>query len=316
MHTNKINGKKYIGITSNNVNVRWKNGYGYSDKLPIGRAIRKYGWDNFEHIIVEDGLDEESAKNLEMYLIEKNQTTDDKYGYNLTAGGDGITGFVHSDESKQKMSEKAKNRNMFGKNNPNFGNRWSDEQREAASVSKRRENISPETLKKMSDSAKKRVGELNSFYGKHHSDETKKKLSEIAKSRNMFGENNPNYGRKWSDEQKEKHSAAHRKENLSPETLKKMSDAAKRRTSESKPFFGMTHSDKTKALISKANSRPVDQFDLDMSYIATYKSMKDAGEKNSLTSASISNCCRGISKTAGGYIWAYSNKEIDNDDSK
>ena len=235
MHINKINEKKYIGITSNDVNVRWKNGYGYSEKLPIGRAIRKYGWNNFEHVIVAEGLDEDTAKNLEISLIDENQTTDDRYGYNLTSGGDGISGFVHSEE-------------------------------------------------------------------------TKRKISEIAKDRNMSGENNPNYGKKWSNEQRERAGVAHRRENLTQETLKKMSDVAKERVGKFNPFYGKSHSDETKALLSKANSRPVDKYDLNMNYITTYRSIKDAGDKNSLTSAAISNCCRGESKTSGGYIWRYSDK--------
>ena len=66
MHENNINGKRYIGITSNNVEVRWKNGHGYSEKLPIGRAIRKYGWDNFSHKILYENLSETEAKRIEV----------------------------------------------------------------------------------------------------------------------------------------------------------------------------------------------------------------------------------------------------------
>ena len=62
IHTNLINGKKYVGITSNPVKKRWRNGYGYSENLPIGRAIRKYGWENFDHEIIADNLDEDDAK--------------------------------------------------------------------------------------------------------------------------------------------------------------------------------------------------------------------------------------------------------------
>ena len=43
------------------------------------------------------------------------------------------------------------------------------------------------------------LGELNSFYGKTHTDETKEKLSELAKGR-MAGENNPFYGKKHTYE--------------------------------------------------------------------------------------------------------------------
>ena len=51
-------------------------------------------------------------------------------------------------------------------------------------------NRSVETLKKMSESLSKRTGELNSFYGHMHSEETRMKIG------------NANKGRKWTDEMK------------------------------------------------------------------------------------------------------------------
>ena len=46
MHRNMINDKKYIGITSRNVDLRWQNGLGYKN-THFGNAIKKYGWENF-----------------------------------------------------------------------------------------------------------------------------------------------------------------------------------------------------------------------------------------------------------------------------
>lgn len=50
---NKINHKKYIGQTCRNPQERWKNGHGYNRQGVIGQAIQKYGWDNFDRIILE-----------------------------------------------------------------------------------------------------------------------------------------------------------------------------------------------------------------------------------------------------------------------
>ena len=59
-HVNKINGKRYVGYTSytHNPNRRWRDGLGYLNghhKI-FASAILKYGWDNFEHIILENNI--------------------------------------------------------------------------------------------------------------------------------------------------------------------------------------------------------------------------------------------------------------------
>ena len=67
MHINKLNNKKYVGITSRNPNERWgKNGNRYKSSPHFYSAIQKYGWDNFEHIILKDNLTSEEADKLEI----------------------------------------------------------------------------------------------------------------------------------------------------------------------------------------------------------------------------------------------------------
>lgn len=101
-HENKINGKIYIGITSQNPIDRWKNGNGYSKHKKFYSAIKKYGWDNFLHIILYTGLTEKEAKEKEQELIKFYDSKNS--GYNLTDGGDGIIGYHHSEETKRKIS--------------------------------------------------------------------------------------------------------------------------------------------------------------------------------------------------------------------
>lgn len=181
MHVNKKNGKKYIGITCCKPEIRWKNGYGYSDSLPFGRAVRKYGWDNFEHIIVKSGVSEKEAKETEICLIKALNTTDDNYGYNICLGGEGIKGYKHTDETKAKISARAKLR--VGELNPNFGHRWSDDAKRA--FSERKKPITEEQRKKLSHIASQRIGEKNPFYGKHHTENARNKMSQKANKRRV-----------------------------------------------------------------------------------------------------------------------------------
>lgn len=97
-------GKSYIGITSKEPSKRWKEGQGYKTQV-FYRAIEKYGWESIQHEILADGLTEEEAKKIERFYIQSFMTTDSKYGYNVSIGGEGVmTGRKHSDQAKQKMS--------------------------------------------------------------------------------------------------------------------------------------------------------------------------------------------------------------------
>lgn len=85
-HINKNNGKIYIGITKLSPEERWSNGNGYKGQI-FGRAIEKYGWDNFEHIIIRKNLTKKEAEDLEVKFIEQYNSTNPKKGYNVAIGG-------------------------------------------------------------------------------------------------------------------------------------------------------------------------------------------------------------------------------------
>ena len=101
MHISPSN-KKYVGITSQKPKKRWSNGYGYKKNQYFYRAIEKYGWDNFEHIIIARGLTKEEAEWLEVELIRVNDSANRNKGYNIDLGGNSIGKL--SEETKQKMS--------------------------------------------------------------------------------------------------------------------------------------------------------------------------------------------------------------------
>ncbi len=105
VHINKTNGKRYVGITSQKVEYRWNYGDGYKNNPHFRAAILKYGWDGFNHIVLFDNLSEEEAKSKEKELISQWRTQDRQYGYNVTAGGDGLCGYVPSEELRKRWSE-------------------------------------------------------------------------------------------------------------------------------------------------------------------------------------------------------------------
>lgn len=89
VYTNKINGKKYVGQTCKTLKKRANgNGSGYKNCIYFGRAIEKYGWENFEPKILYDNLSQEEANELEAKMIKELNTTDIRYGYNLRLGGE------------------------------------------------------------------------------------------------------------------------------------------------------------------------------------------------------------------------------------
>lgn len=85
-HTNRFNGKVYIGITKQDPQRRWQNGHGY-DGTYFGNAISKHGWDNFDHEILFTGLTKEDACDIEQMLIAKYESNDRTKGYNICEGG-------------------------------------------------------------------------------------------------------------------------------------------------------------------------------------------------------------------------------------
>lgn len=153
-----INQKIYIGQHNTSAN----DGYLGSGKL-ISYAIKKHGKENF----IRETLEFCTSANVnerKIYWISELSTTNKKIGYNITKGGNGVgSGINHPNYGKNINT--GKNNPMFGKNgslNPNFGNKWNDEQKQKLSIIK--------------------SGCNNFWFGKKRNEH----------SNLMIGENNPN----------------------------------------------------------------------------------------------------------------------------
>ena len=83
------NGKVYIGITRRAPNVRWGlDGKRYKNNCHFYNAIQKYGWDNFDHEVLFEGLSAYQAGEKEKELIELYDSATPAHGYNNTHGGE------------------------------------------------------------------------------------------------------------------------------------------------------------------------------------------------------------------------------------
>lgn len=113
IHINKINNKKYIGITKQKPGTRWgHNGRNYYNSPVFYNAICKYGWENFDHKIYKEGLSKEEACNIEKELIASLKTQDREFGYNILEGGEAPS---IPQETRDKMSKAMKgNKNCLG----------------------------------------------------------------------------------------------------------------------------------------------------------------------------------------------------------
>ena len=105
-HTNKQNNKKYVGITSEKPEKRWKNGLGYKHNEYFFNAILKHGWEEFTHEILFTDLSKDDAEQIEKRLIKKWELTNRSRGYNIEGGGN--LGKEVSESTKKKLSEAAK----------------------------------------------------------------------------------------------------------------------------------------------------------------------------------------------------------------
>lgn len=138
------NGKVYIGMTGRKPIYRWHNGKGYKNNVHFTNAIKKYGWENIKHEILLDNLTKEEAFNREIEYIAKYKSTEKKYGYNKSTGGEiSFLGFHHTEEAKRIIAEKQRIINL-GKHlseetklkmsKAKKGIKWSEERKKQRSI--------------------------------------------------------------------------------------------------------------------------------------------------------------------------------------
>lgn len=138
---------------------------------------------------------------------------------------------------------------------------------------------SEETKNKM----KKSSGHYKTNLGKKASEETKKKMSNSQKGKKMSKEaiektRLANIGRKKSQESKDKQSRALKGKKLSQKHIENR---------------------------TKAQIKPIIQYDLQRNFIKEWESAISVKRELNFDNSSITKCCKGKRKIAYGFIWGY-----------
>lgn len=128
---NKINNKIYVGKTkspnsrfNNHKNIASGSLAKAKEFKTIHAALKKYGFDNFNFMVIEEWENENETYEAEKFWIEFLDSK--RNGYNETVGGEGVGsgsdnpmfGKRHSEKAKLAMSEKRKREKhpLWGKN--------------------------------------------------------------------------------------------------------------------------------------------------------------------------------------------------------
>lgn len=268
------NGKKYVGITSQNPRLRWRlDGSGYKNQPYVSNAIEKYGWQNIQHEIVLETRDQNEAFKMEQELIAQNRTNEKVFGYNLSSGGEaGSFGVKWTEERKKRYRE-----NHSGVNHPRFGKKFSKEQIERLKKSRNMRETSPLSIEAQNRSAKsmrRRVicVETGEEFDSMHAAADKYHVSAGAIS--VACAQYPvrtSAGYHWKEKEKE---------------------------------YGDVQVDYLEKYNTK-RKKPVMCEELG----AKYQSISRAARETGIDARHISRCCRLTRKTAGGYHWSYINED-------
>ena len=193
---NLLNGKAYIGKTEKSVSLRFsqhKTQSKIGSAYALHAAMRKYGVHNFS-IVEIASCEIHQLNDLEKHFIAVYETFAPLgRGYNLTLGGEGQSGLVHSGETRSKLSSLTKaqlakdGHPMKGKHHSAESKRKMSESRRGQPSTKKGKKFGPqskETIAKRSESlkghivsAKTRAQLSASNRGQKRSIETRKNLS-------------------------------------------------------------------------------------------------------------------------------------------
>lgn len=230
MTINVLNGKRYIG---QKISDKFLTKYKYAGSgMIIRQHIKNNGVDHLAVELLDTANSKEELDRKEIYWIEYYNAVEDPMFYNLAEGGNrnnmshfdqdreairrerisnSLKGRHHSEETKRKISLG----NIGNKNS--LGRKHSEESKRLMSIKQSGSNNPMYDVHK--------YGKDAPFYGHHHSDEARKKISEASKNRIV------------SEETRRKLSRINKGRVVSEETRRKISNSIDNR-GDKNPCYG------------------------------------------------------------------------------
>lgn len=279
---------RYIGLTFNSLTQRLKSHRNENSKSHKSYWIKSLSERGLKPKIelIESGIESyETACEREIYWIFKFK----QEGFDLTnSTGGGDKNKKMSDESRLKMSNSQRERHKT------YKMIFTDEIRSKISESTKIRMSDPKEIRKLKISNKK--------YEDSKTEEQKINDTLIQKSRKIIIQ----YDLDMNIIQE--YPSIRRASNISKVEKSNITRCCNKKVSTAGGFIWRFQGDISPMVEDKRHNRKtksVIQYDLDMSYIAEFKSAKDASNKTIACQSGIFACCNGKFKSAGGFIWKY-----------
>lgn len=288
--TNLVNGKVYIGQTTLTLHERMLQHKKDSTRLrnkniAFYNAINKYGFENFNWCIIDEGRNRGDLDYKEHFWINFYRSYihfEDSNGYNMTLGGDGLYGYKPSEETIRKLIKARK------------GYKHSEETK----MKLRKAHLGiPKTKKHRENLSKSRLGK----YTKENNPRSRAVI-QLDLDGNIIAE----YP-----------SVTDAAKAVNGNTTKiSRCCAGEYRHRSHKNFLWIYKEDYTEELVDKMVNtfkvkikgrpvRPVVQLDLDGRYINRFDSVKQSVEAVGGTKKGVISCCKGERNEYKGFKWMY-----------
>ena len=341
--TNKINGKGYVGVTTQkDPQIRWRQHELCAKKTNgcplLSAAILKHGIENFNFEVLIICFDEDVFHYEVEYIAKYNTLA--PAGYNGSSGGkfgDGFKGHKHSEEAKKRISQKSKEHNS----NPEVRKAHSESlKRHTQSMHEAKRKKKEEAINKLVEDgmsieeATKQVKRSYSHYVDFKTalerkqnaikklidsgiseEEATKQINEIyaikeAETKKKVSESLKKYHQsKDKDAIKEAKEKAKAEGTYKPRKSHVTSSEAKAKLSEAMKKYHKEKeyteeiSNKRKSLMASKFGKKLNQYSLDGTLVNTFASINEASRQLTLHKIPIQQCLKTEEKLAYGFRW-------------